>query len=260
MSLPPPEQILADAADFLIKRGQGEAARLLLSCSLYLSEVPDYKPDPDEDWWGWLGGVDVNLTGPGEMYQILSSNKTAPHPLRAVIEHALQIGIGVSYQLRYVFAGPGINIFDPTWRSQLLERAHEAVQEPQVDNQGSDYFGGKILIWQNLRFRSETERRIAAALEEAGVMFLPNCMARLGPPDNRVNREGDFLICHEGKWGILEVDGEPYHPPSRKAQEDERDRLFKLHGVRVVEHFDAKRCFETPILVIKQFLAILKHS
>ncbi len=111
--------------------------------------------------------------------------------------------------------------------------------------------------WQNLRFRSESELRIAQALERAGVLFLPNCKARLGPATGRTTREPDFLICSHGKWGILEVDGEPYHPPKRTAAEHERDRLFKQHGVWVVEHFDASRCFATPDAVVQEFLAIL---
>lgn len=69
-------------------------------------------------------------------------------------------------------------------------------------------------IWNNLRFRSESEVRIAQALDRAGVLFLPNCKARLGSPEGRRNRESDFMICYEGKWGILEMDGEPFHPLS----------------------------------------------
>lgn len=256
MNLPPAERILADAIDYLIRKGQSEAARVLLSCSMYVSEVTTFD-DPDDFF---DGSIDVRLTGPVEISDLLSSSRTPPHPLRSVIQEALMMSLPCFYDVGKMDVSPGANIFDPTWRNQLLEKTYQpAAQEPQVDNQGSDY-GNKILTWNTLRFRSETERRIAAALEEAGVMFLPNCRVRLGPADNRVNREGDFLICHEGKWGILEVDGAPYHPPSRKAEEDERDRLFKLHGVRVVEHFDAKQCFETPAEVVKQFLAILKHS
>jgi hypothetical protein len=82
--------------------------------------------------------------------------------------------------------------------------------------------------------------RIAVALDRSGVLFLPNCMGRLSGSTGRKNLECDFLVCHEGKWGILEVDGEPYHPAKRAAQDHERDRLFKAHGIRVVERFDAR--------------------
>ena len=78
--------------------------------------------------------------------------------------------------------------------------------------------------------------------------------------ERRGNREPDFLVCKDGKWGVLEVDGEPFHPPSRTVQDHERDRLFRAYGVRVVEHFDASRCFEEADGVVAEFLAILARS
>ena len=106
----------------------------------------------------------------------------------------------------------------------------------------------------------ESEVRIAQALDRAEVLFLPNCMARLGVADDRKNREADFLVCASGKWGILEVDGEPFHPPSRTVHDHTRDRLFKDHGIRVVEHFDADACFEQPDEVVMRFLKLLLAS
>jgi len=115
-------------------------------------------------------------------------------------------------------------------------------------------------VWNNLRFRSASEVQIAQALDRAGVLFLPNCKARLGLPESRRNREADFLVGYEGKWGILEVDGEPFHPPSRTAEDHERDRLFHDHGILVVEHFDANKCYENPDDVVRRFLEILKKA
>jgi hypothetical protein len=74
----------------------------------------------------------------------------------------------------------------------------------------------------------------------------------------RRNREADFLVCLDGKWGILEVDGEPFHPPARTVHEHEQDRLFHNHGIAVVQHFDASRCYEDADGVVKQFLGLLK--
>jgi very-short-patch-repair endonuclease len=85
-------------------------------------------------------------------------------------------------------------------------------------------------------------------------------MARLGTDDERKNREADFLVCANGKWGILEVDGEPFHPPSRTVDDHTRDRLFKDHGIRVVEHFDASECSERPAEVVASFLKLLLAS
>jgi hypothetical protein len=107
---------------------------------------------------------------------------------------------------------------------------------------------------------AQSEARLAQALEKAGVLFLPNGSARLGLARERCNKEADFLVCRHGRWGILEVDGEPFHPPSRMTEDPERDRLFKSHGVLVVEHFDAAECFENAEGVIQKFLFILART
>jgi hypothetical protein len=111
--------------------------------------------------------------------------------------------------------------------------------------------------WNGLRFRSQSEVCIARALDRAGALFFPNAKGRLGAVAKRENREPDFLVCHQGKWGILEVDGEPFHPPSRTVHDHARDRLFKAHGVRVVEHYDAELCRSAPDTVVQEFLRLL---
>lgn len=127
-----------------------------------------------------------------------------------------------------------------------------------VDNQPAPIRAAHV--WKNLRFRSKSEVRIAEALDRTGVLFLPNSRARLGATHVRQNREADFLVCADGRWGILEVDGDPFHPPSRTADDHERDRLFRAHGIRVVEHFHADRCYNQPDAVVRQFLEILARA
>lgn len=114
------------------------------------------------------------------------------------------------------------------------------------------------VTWQNLSFSSVSEVKIAQALEQAGVLFFPNCMGRLNTDQGRRNRECDFLICDEGYWGILEVDGVPYHPPSRAAEDHQRDGFFLDHGVWV-HRFDANECFKYPDDVVRRFLQRLKR-
>jgi hypothetical protein len=254
MDLPPAEHLLADAAQYLIRKAQGEAARALLSCSLSLYEVEVEIDSADE--WRWHCAVNVSLQGPADVCHLLDELESPPNPTRTAVRRALQGQLPLGCMLHLMRAHAGVNVFDPTWRGQLLEQA----RGENVDNQGVGDFSTAVVTWNGLRFRSESERRVAAALDTAGALYLPNCRARLGLPPKRQNREADFLVCHEGKWGILEVDGEPYHPPARKVHEDERDRLFKLHGIRVVEHFDAHRCFESPQAVVREFLALLKQA
>ena len=147
-----------------------------------------------------------------------------------------------------------------SWRVLHAFRKEELLallRGDHVTNQGLPFAHQRpVLTWNGLRFRSGAEVRIAEALERVQVLFLPNCMARLGF-SQRQNREADFLVCLKGKWGILEVDGPFTHPPARKVDDDERARLFKAHGIRLVEHFDAGDCLENADGVVKRFLYLL---
>jgi hypothetical protein len=132
------------------------------------------------------------------------------------------------------------------------------MSEKAFNNQGIPFNPTwRIYTWEGLRFRSKNEIEIAKALDEAGVLFLPLCLARLNTSTGRRNLEPDFLVCHQGKWGLLEVDG-PYHTPSTRVTEQGRERFFQHHGVRVIQRFDAKRCEEQPDAVVKEFLELIE--
>ena len=143
---------------------------------------------------------------------------------------------------------------EPDWHAEMVEMARGKT----VDNQAADSGAGRM--WNRLRFRSATEVKIAEALDRAGVLFFPLCKGRLNDPHGRVNREPDFLVCKDGKWGILEVDGEPYHPPQRTVHDHERDRLFQRHGIRLAQHYDSTDCYVTPDEVVAEFLALLDRA
>lgn len=110
---------------------------------------------------------------------------------------------------------------------------------------------------EGLGYRSKTEIRIAEVLDEMGIFYLPNCLCRLTRDGKRCTLEADFLIVYVGRVGILEVDGEPFHPPERSAIEHRRDRAFKRSGICVVERFDASECYRSPVAVVEEFLEIL---
>lgn len=118
-----------------------------------------------------------------------------------------------------------------------------------------------------LPFRSKTEIKVAEAFDREGVLFFPNCRARLNgttPPGPqhaaRRTYEPDFLVCAGGRWGILEVDGKPYHPPERAEVDEERDRLFQAHGVRFTKRYDAGDCWTDPEGVVRDFLRRLRSG
>jgi hypothetical protein len=240
------DRLLASAVRFLIDGQEEDAANVLLSCRLE-TEFRVYESDH------MIEIYDLFLYSPRAAYDILTDND---NPIARSINRAIKATLPRYPENRnIVFRAEQVQI-DANWHSELLEIARGR----GVNNQLADQIQARVRTWNNLRFRSQSEVRVAIALDKTGVLFLPNCRARLTTPQGRENREPDFLICYDGKWGILEVDGEPFHPPSRTVEDHERDRLYKSHGIRVVEHFDASECFENAKGVVDRFLDILRRS
>ncbi|MBM4046637.1 MAG: hypothetical protein FJ279_16120 [Planctomycetes bacterium] len=239
--------VLASAARFLVDGGEEDAASLLLSCVL------EFWPSGDT----WFVGdetheaLHVKLAGPRAAYEVL---KNPSHQTTQAIRTALEAVLPEKTYVKHFTAHVQQVPIDPNWREELLQIARGV----GVHNQAAQ--GKALKTWNNLHFRSQSEVRIAQALDRAGVLFFPNCRGRLGAASTRENREADFLVCHDGKWGILEVDGEPFHPPARTAEDHARDRLFREHGVRSVEHFDATECYEKPDEVVGRFLRLLEKT
>jgi hypothetical protein len=65
----------------------------------------------------------------------------------------------------------------------------EIAQGKEVHNQGIDINNRVTIMWKNLRFRSESEKKIAEALDRANVLFLPNCLARMNTPEGRTRNQ-----------------------------------------------------------------------
>jgi len=248
------DQLIASAAQFLVEGGDEDAASLLLACSAEQIEV--VQTDFDGPYTNY--GVAVMLRGPRVAYDILKSygaqHDKESSRLHTSIHEAISAVLPHRHWIHSLDIRAIIVAIEPGWHEELLEQARGRSVNNQVTRVE------RARIWNRLRFRSQTEIRIAEALDRAKVLFFPLCMARLSSSDGRVNREPDFLICKDGRWGILEVDGEEFHPPSRTTQDHERDRLFRNYGIRVIEHYDATDCFTTPDFVVKQFLRLLEQA
>jgi hypothetical protein len=242
------ECLLANAAQYLIDGGEEDAASVLLSCELTVIYIDTAFEMSGERSWDL---VEVELAGPRFAYEIIINPELEIKSSIAKAFEALSPfdGGGV---FRELSAKVRMIDIEPDWRRELLEIA----RGKGINNQAQRSENGAT--WKNLRFRSGSEIKIAQALEKTGVLFLPNCLARLGMVGSRQNREADFLVCQNGKWGILEVDGLPFHPPSRTVEDHERDRLFKLHGITLIEHFDSNECYKKPDEVVCTFLTLLK--
>ena len=112
----------------------------------------------------------------------------------------------------------------------------------------------RLYHWNDLRFHSQEQVKIAEALDRANILFFPNSKARLTTPEGRQNQEPDFLIFHQGKLGILEI----WHPDTKK--DEERDRFFASHGILIIHYCDVNRCSEESDRIVQEFLDILSHA
>jgi hypothetical protein len=113
----------------------------------------------------------------------------------------------------------------------------------------------RALPWKNMLFRSNTEIRIAKALDHAGLFFLSPSTARVTSGRGRETRELDFLVFHEGRWGVLEVDG-PYH---HAEADSARDALLRAHGLQFIARFDAEQCYHHPDEVVQAFVRQMRE-
>jgi len=140
------------------------------------------------------------------------------------------------------------------WKAWLAQ--HADIKDAKELNQGIDV--PTAVKWGHFTLGSPPERSVAEALSRAGALFFTNSPAFIGPKENRTHKSPDFMVCHNGKWGILEVDGKAYHPPENKAEEDTRNQLFHDHGIAVIRHYPAKECTRDPDGVVKKFLGELE--
>lgn len=123
---------------------------------------------------------------------------------------------------------------------------------------------GSFLEHDGLPFRSKTETRIYDALKKRNALFFVNATAVLGAKvderGRRIVREPDFLVCFGGKWGILEVMGEQFHPAATAMRDHDRARLFDDYGVRCIHFYPADRCYKDPEGVVEDFLRRLEKA
>lgn len=131
----------------------------------------------------------------------------------------------------------------------------EIIKAEDAHNQGIlSHTEERIYHWNDLCFCCEEQVKIAEALDRTNTLFFPNSKARLTTPAGRQNQEPDFLIFHQGKWGILEI----WHPDTEK--DEERDRIFASHGIRIIHYCDANRCTEEPDRIVQEFLHLLTQA
>jgi very-short-patch-repair endonuclease len=141
------------------------------------------------------------------------------------------------------------------WRARRISSTDRVETAPTVPNPTTEKASRyREIAWHGLTLRSQSEVKIAKALDLKGVLFIAGAKIRLKTERGRQTREVDFVIGHEGKWGILEVDG-PHHADSTEA-DAWRDARFAEHGLPV-QRFPSMLCYQEPAQVVESFLADL---
>jgi hypothetical protein len=260
------EAIHASAVRFLLDGEERDAAIILLSCTLSLDEYSTPSGGSPEFW-----GIDFyfELKTRRPVYDILCEannplTKAIHRAFKAVSPDYLVFGLyeyGIGYYEKQIYFTPKVELSDipdieQSWRDELFRIA----SGEKVDNQGTFIKQENVRSWNGFRFASFAEVHIAKALEKSGVLFLPNCKARFRVGSNgRADCYPDFLICYEGKWGILEVDGPHHNQPFYVSRDRTRDQSLRAYGI-FIEHFDSKECEQQPDGVVKRFLDLLMKN
>lgn len=245
-TLPPPDAFLASAVQYLVEGSENDAAAILLGCTIEL------EPRGTWDYFGGKGreAVDVEIAGPRMVVDALADWDNS---IGKSIQRAISALMPSDKYANSVVAWAQYIEIDGNWRQEL----QKMIKGNDGLNQGMPIEGSEIQVWHGLRFRSKTEVKIAQTLQGRNVLFFPNCRARLRIEDGFGSREPDFLVCQEGKWGILQVDGEPWHSGYTRAKEQRDDLSFQKYGIKVVLHFSANRCWENTDGVVDEFLDLL---
>lgn len=161
---------------------------------------------------------------------------------------------------------------DITFRVKLLDveenwqqKIKEQILNAKEANQGiitEKVFARKnnsVIEYNEMKFGSQSEVRIAQEFERRKVLFFPLPLAVRN--DTGINykdhKEVDFLVCHDGTWGILEVS---YHR-NRYEEDSEKSAWFKRSGILCVEPHTAEKCYNESAKTVDNFLNILsKHK
>jgi hypothetical protein len=101
--------------------------------------------------------------------------------------------------------------------------------------------------YNGMSFRSKTELKLAKAFEKEGVVFFPLPIANC----KGTKKEPDFLVCKNGKWAILEVVSDQFHPSATK--DADRTAWFQKHHVSIMP-ISWERAANDPLETVRDFL------
>jgi hypothetical protein len=134
------------------------------------------------------------------------------------------------------------------------DRTNPNEQTPGIDSAPEE----QIYRWNDWEFTSESQVRIAEALDRVEAIFFPNTRGRFTTLKGRQNQEYSFLVCHEGKWGILAI--EPDASGGGVGNNERINPIFRAGGICAVEYYQHRQCCERPDKIVEEFLNILASN
>jgi hypothetical protein len=232
--------------EFLVHSHQPETAAALLEGSIQVVESRR------------LGEpTDIYVEIPPAAWPLVSTSDEIQRSIRLAAGEVAKghFSVDLNIELRMKF----LDFPDDRWEEEMKSR----IIQVKGSNQGllsemmAERNGRPVHTWNELKYASASEIRVAQELEKHRVLFFPLATAvRADTGKNWVDhREVDFLICQNGAWGILEVS---YHP-DRFEKDAEKDVWFKKSGILCIQHYTAERCYNETPRVVDEFLEILKR-
>lgn len=130
------------------------------------------------------------------------------------------------------------------WRNDILKNLIGEGISNQASFKSTSY---PMFEYNGVKFRSKSEKSLAPIFEKSKILFFPLPLAISGTE----RKEPDFLVCQNGKWAILEVVNDHFHPSVEK--EADRTNWFQNHHV-LIRSYSSKKCIESPQWVVNDFL------
>ena len=154
-------------------------------------------------------------------------------------------------------------LFAEKWKPGIEQSLNSTALTTSRTNSNKKY---PLIEWGGMYFRSQTEIKIAEELYNRNILFFGNVRGQVGcqgspAADGSEQLTGpievDFLVFHQGKCMILEVDGPQYQGKVQTSGDYVRDRVLLREGVPTVR-FTADECFKRPADVVTEFLNIFQ--
>ena len=131
-----------------MNENEKDAALALLECNL---ELRWFNSDRLFDTTSYY----MYLSGPQHIYEVIRDEE---HPITVSIKNALYTILPVECEVEKVIAKLKLLDVAPDWKAQMLGIA----LGQEIHNQGISRNNRPPVIWENLRFRSATEKKIGS--------------------------------------------------------------------------------------------------